>query len=188
MSNVTKILLHTCCAPCLIYPLERLRDKGFEVKAFYYNPNIHPFSEYTRRKEAVEALSRDLQLEGQCSEYWPAEFFQAINGKEDLDKRCGICWSLRLQKTAKQAKENGFDAFSSTLLVSPYQNQELLKQLGDQIAQDAGVDFYYEDFRPGFRKAHTEAKSRGIYCQRYCGCIYSEMERCKKPERVKNYL
>ncbi|MEI6832184.1 MAG: epoxyqueuosine reductase QueH [Candidatus Omnitrophota bacterium] len=175
-----KILLHTCCAPCLIYPLERLRVKGFEVKAFYYNPNIHPFSEYNKRKEAVEILSRQLQLEIQFPEYQPAEFFQAINVKEDLLKRCAICWSLRLQKTALVARENGFQGFSSTLLVSPYQNQELLKQLGAQAAHDAGVEFYYEDFRPGFKKAHDQAKSKGIYCQKYCGCIYSEIERYRK--------
>ncbi len=74
-----EILLHTCCAPCLIYPLERLIDKGFKVKAFYYNPNIHPFSEYNRRKEAFKGLSKELQLEVQCSEYRPSDFFQAVN-------------------------------------------------------------------------------------------------------------
>ena len=175
-----KILLHTCCAPCLIYPLERLKNKGLEVEAFYYNPNIHPFSEYNKRKEALEVLSRQLQLEIQFSEYQPAEFFQAINTKEDLFSRCAICWSLRLQKTALAARENGFQGFSSTLLVSPYQNQELLKQLGAQAARDAGVEFYYEDFRPGFKKAHDQAKCQGIYCQKYCGCIYSEIERYRK--------
>jgi epoxyqueuosine reductase len=175
-----EILLHTCCAPCLIYPLERLKNKGFKVKAFYYNPNIHPFSEYNRRKEALEALSKDLQIEAECPEYRPSEFFQAINTKEGRPERCAICWSLRLQKTATQTKEYGFGAFSTSLLVSPYQDQELLKQLGSQAASKAGVNFYYEDFRPGFRKAHEEARLKGIYCQKYCGCIYSEIERCKK--------
>ncbi len=171
------ILLHTCCAPCLIYPLERLKDQGFKVKVFYYNPNVHPFSEYNRRKEAVEVLSQDLQLELECPQYRPADFFQAVNTREGQPERCASCWSLRLEKTARQAKEGGLGAFTSTLLVSPYQNQELLKQLGNQIAKDVGVDFYYEDFRPGFKKAHAEAKDRGIYSQRYCGCIYSEVER-----------
>jgi hypothetical protein len=175
-----EILLHTCCAPCLIYPLERLKDKGFKVKAFYYNPNIHPFSEYNRRREALEALSKDLQIEVVWPEYRPSDFFQAINTREETPQRCAICWSLRLHKTATQAKEYGFGAFSTSLLVSPYQDQELLKQLGSQAASEAGVDFYYEDFRPGFRKAHEEARLKGIYCQKYCGCIYSEIERCKK--------
>ena len=172
-----KILLHTCCAPCLIYPVKRLQDEGFKVKAFYYNPNIHPFSEYNRRKEALETLSKELQVEIESPEYRPSEFFQAINTKEARPERCVICWSLRLGKTAKQAKEQGFDAFTSTLLVSPYQDQEMLKVLGDQAASEAGVRFYYEDFRPGFRKAKDQAKVKGIYMQKYCGCIYSEMER-----------
>lgn len=175
-----EILLHTCCAPCLIYPLERLIDKGFKVRAFYYNPNIHPFSEYNRRKEAFVVLSKELQLEVQCPEYRPSDFFQAVNSKEGAPQRCAICWSLRLRKTAMQAKDDGFQAFSSTLLVSPYQDQELLKQLGSQIAKDTGIVFYYEDFRPGFKKAHIDAKSKGIYCQKYCGCIYSEIERYAK--------
>ncbi|TAM40772.1 epoxyqueuosine reductase QueH [bacterium] len=176
-----KILLHTCCAPCLIYPLRSLQEKGSKVKAFYYNPNIHPFSEYNRRKEALETLSKELRVEVESPEYRPSEFFQAVNNKEVRPERCAVCWSLRLGKTARQAKEEGFDAFTSSLLVSPYQDQEKLKELGAQAAREAGVEFYYEDFRPGFRKAHEEAKLKGIYCQKYCGCIYSEIERCKKP-------
>jgi len=172
-----KILLHTCCAPCLIYPLERLKDQGFEVEGFYYNPNIHPFSEYNKRKEAVKVLSDQLQFKVQFPEYKPADFFQAVNIKEGIPERCAICWSLRLQKTANAAREKGFGGFTSTLLVSPYQNQEVLKQLGLQTALDVGLEFYYEDFRPGFKKAHAQARSRGIYCQKYCGCIYSEIER-----------
>lgn len=178
---MAKILLHTCCAPCLIYPLERLKIKGFQVKVFYYNPNIHPFAEYLRRKEAVEYLSKNLQLDSAYPEYFPQEFFQAINTQEAQNLRCRICWFLRLQKTAQCAKKEGLDAFTSTLLVSPYQNQESLKQLGDQAAEAEGIGFYYEDFRPGFREAHNAAKAQGIYCQRYCGCIYSEIERCQKP-------
>ncbi len=172
-----KILLHTCCAPCLTYPLERLKNKGFEVEVFYYNPNIHPFSEYNKRKEALEVLAGQLLLKIQFTEYRPADFFQAINTQEGLPKRCAICWALRLQKTALVAREKGFGGFTSTLLVSPYQNQEVLKQLGTQAAVDVGVEFYYEDFRSGFKKALAEARSKGIYCQKYCGCIYSEIER-----------
>ena len=84
---------------------------------------------------------------------------------------------------AKQAKEKGLDCFSTTLLVSPYQNQELLKKIGDDIAAEEGIRFYYEDFRPGFRKAHDEAKAKRVYCQKYCGCIYSELERYTKSKK-----
>ncbi|OGX15347.1 MAG: hypothetical protein A2166_04400 [Omnitrophica WOR_2 bacterium RBG_13_41_10] len=180
MNKVSKVLLHTCCAPCLIYPLEQLKEKGFRVTGLFYNPNIHPFSEYKNRKEAVEDFSKAGNIEIIYPEYKPEEFFQAVNSKEASLDRCNICWSQRLEKTASLAKEKGFDFFSTTLLVSPYQDQELLKKIGTDISQETQVSFYYEDFRVGFKKAHDEAKAKGIYCQRYCGCIYSELERCKK--------
>jgi hypothetical protein len=175
-----KLLLHTCCAPCLIYPLEQLNEKGFRVTGLFYNPNIHSFSEYKNRRQAVEDFSQAGNIEVIYPEYKPEEFFQAINLKETSPKRCNICWSLRLKKTARLAKEKEFDSFSTTLLVSPYQDQELLKKIGDDISMQEDMSFYYQDFRPGFKKAHDEARKKGIYCQRYCGCIYSEIERCKK--------
>lgn len=175
-----KLLLHICCTPCLIYPLELLREKGFEVVGFFYNPNIHPFIEYKNRKQAVEDFSKTVNVEVIYPEYAPIEFFQAVNLKEAQPGRCSICWTLRLRKTAKVAQERGFDSFSTTLLVSPYQDQELLKKIGNEVSKTEGINFYYEDFRVGFRKAHNEAKAKGIYCQRYCGCIYSEIEQCKK--------
>jgi predicted adenine nucleotide alpha hydrolase (AANH) superfamily ATPase len=178
-----KLLLHTCCAPCLIYPLERLKEKKFEVRGFFYNPNIHPFAEYKNRKEAVEGFSKKINLEVTFPEYNPAEFFQAVHLKEAIPQRCSSCWSLRLKKTAWVAKEKRFSYFSTTLLVSPYQDQERLKDIGNQAASEFGVEFYYEDFRPGFRKAHQQAHAEGIYCQKYCGCIYSEIERCRKSEK-----
>ena len=172
------VLLHICCAPCLIYPLEKLKQEGFEVAGFFYNPNIHPFAEYTRRKEALMVLAPGLEII--YPEYSPREFFNAVNLKEEAPERCAICWKARLKKTAQVAKEKGFEYFTTTLLVSPYQDQELLKKIGNDVALEESVKFYYADFRPGFRKAHDEAKAKGVYCQRYCGCIYSEMERSKK--------
>lgn len=176
-----KLLLHVCCAPCLIYPLEYLREKGFKITGFFYNPNIHPFSEYKSRKQAVEDSGKEIEMI--YPQYQPQEFFQAVNLKENYPERCAICWSLRLKKTAQTAKEKEFDYFSTTLLVSPYQDQELLKKIGNGVSKDTGVDFYYADFRPGFRKAHDLAKAKGIYCQKYCGCIYSELEQCKRLEK-----
>ena len=172
-----KLLLHVCCAPCMIYPLEQLRGKEFEVSGFFYNPNIHPFAEYKNRREALEKLSKASACEVIYPDYLPQEFFQAVNLEEKVPERCAICWRLRLKQTAKTAKEKGFSHFSTTLLVSPYQDQDLLKKIGEEVAQEEGLSFYYEDFRPGFRQAHNKAHAQGIYCQKYCGCIYSEIER-----------
>ena len=179
-----RILLHTCCAPCLIYPLERMRGQGFEVEAFFYNPNIHPLAEYLHRRQAVEKFAEDSNLAAVYPEYRPQEFFQEINQMEERLERCPICWFERLKRTAQHAKQNSFDCFSTTLLVSPYQDQEALNSIGNDIARDQGIKFYYEDFRPGFRQAHNRAKSEGMYCQKYCGCIYSEIERCKKSVKL----
>ena len=179
-----KLLLHTCCAPCLLYPLERLRNEKFEVVGLFYNPNIHPLSEYNNRKKAVEGYAKDSGIEVLYPEYHPEEFFQAVHLKEANPGRCEICWRLRLSKTAESAREKGFSHFSTTLLVSPYQSQEKLKEIGGEVAKDSGVKFYYEDFRAGFRRAHDEAKLKGIYCQKYCGCIYGEVEQCRKSAKA----
>lgn len=173
-----KLLLHTCCGPCLIYPLEKLIFEGFTVKGFFYNPNIHPYTEYNKRKEAVTALGPDIEVI--YPQYSPQEFFQAVNLKEELPARCAICWRLRLKKTAETARESGFKYFTTTLLVSPYQDQELLKKIGNEVGKEERIEFYYADFRSGFRQAHNEARVKGIYCQKYCGCVYSEIERFLK--------
>jgi predicted adenine nucleotide alpha hydrolase (AANH) superfamily ATPase len=177
-----KLLLHICCAPCLIYPLERLRQNDFEVTGFFYNPNIHPFPEYKNRRQAVKDYAKKLSIEIIYPEYLPQELFRTVNMRENKPERCPLCWSLRLKKTAQVAIEKGCNYFSTTLLVSPYQDQELLKKVGNELAKETGISFYYEDFRPGFRKAHIKAKQEGIYCQKYCGCIYSEIERYGKSQ------
>jgi len=178
-----KLLLHTCCAPCLIYPLEKLSEKWFEVTGFFYNPNIHPFGEYQNRRLAIEDFVKTVKCEVIYPEYNPTDFFHAVYQKE-ANGRCLRCWSMRLKATAKAAKEKGFSHFSTTLLVSPYQDQELLKKIGSDISREEGIEFYYEDFRPGFKKAHETARAQNIYCQKYCGCLYSELERCRQsPKR-----
>ncbi len=167
------ILLHICCGPCLIYPFARLKDQGFKIRGFYYNPNIYPLGEYQLRLNALQSLSREYALKLDCPDYQEDDFSQAVGTQNQIPGRCIICWSLRLRKTALKAKEKGFTLFSTTLLVSPYQDHELLKQVGYQIGQETGVQFYYEDFRPGFKQAQQQAKLKGIYRQKYCGCRYS---------------
>lgn len=175
-----KLLLHICCAPCLIYPLNILREKSYDVEGFFYNPNIHPFSEYSRRRQAVEEYQQSCRLKVDFPDYLPQEFFREVHQKEESPQRCANCWKLRLRETAKAAKEKCCGFFTTTLLVSPYQDQGALREVGEDAARAEGVAFFYQDFRPGFRKAHDEARAKGMYCQRYCGCLYSQIERYSK--------
>ena len=154
-----KLLLHICCAPCLIYPYEQLTKKDFKVAGLFYNPNIHPLAEYTSRKNALDELNKNLNLQIIVPAYDPKEYTQAINLKETNPGRCALCWRLRLSKTAQAARALGFEYFSTTLLVSPYQDLAKIKTIGEEAAGEAGVKFYYEDFRPGFRAGHSKAKT-----------------------------
>ncbi len=178
-------LLHICCAPCAIYPVERLRKAGHQIAGFFYNPNIQPYSEYLKRRCEVEKYSKESSLNVIYGEYDLVKYFQMVAYDGKIEERCPECWWLRLINTAKFAKENGFDAFTTTLLVSPYQDQNVIKAIGEDIAAKAGLKFYYEDFRPGFKEAHDKARATGMYCQNYCGCIFSEKERIEEKDRKK---
>ncbi|MDD5423294.1 MAG: epoxyqueuosine reductase QueH [Candidatus Omnitrophota bacterium] len=179
------VLLHICCAPCAIFPVERLRAEKHNIAGFFYNPNIHPYSEYLKRKAEVEKFSKQAGLNVTYSDYDIESYFQYIVYNEDAKLRCPVCWWLRVEKAAKFAKENGFDAFTTTLLGSPYQDQETIKSLCIDVAGKLGLKFYYEDFRTGFREAHEKAKSVGMYCQNYCGCLFSEKERIESKKKKK---
>jgi predicted adenine nucleotide alpha hydrolase (AANH) superfamily ATPase len=173
-----RILLHTCCGPCATYPTVRLRDEGFEVTAFWYNPNIHPFSEHERRHEALAQFAAAVQLEVlKAPGYEMVEFFRAVVGQEAFRERCRVCYRLRLERTAQAAHTGGYDAFSTTLLISPYQDEPALREIGTAAGEAAGVPFYYERFRQGWNVRGQLAREYGLYRQQYCGCIYSEWER-----------
>lgn len=174
------ILLHICCAPCAIYPVENLRKAGHKLAGLFYNPNIQPYSEYLKRKVAVEKYSNEVSLNVIYGDYDLEKYFLTVSYDGKIEDRCPECWWLRLVNTAKFAKENGFDAFTTTLLVSPYQDQNVIKAIGEDVAGKSGLKFYYEDFRPGFKAAHDKARAEGIYCQNYCGCIFSEKEKIEK--------
>lgn len=185
MGGGMSVLLHICCAPCSIYPIARLKAQNCRIAGYFYNPNIHPYSEYIKRKAEVERYSKEAGLNTIIGDYGIEKYFEYIIYNTAQNKRCPVCWWLRLEMAAKFAKENGFEAFTTTLLGSPYQDHGLIKEIGEDIAKKAGVGFYYEDFRPGFKEALESAKSKGVYCQNYCGCIFSEKERLEKKEAVK---
>lgn len=176
-----KILLHTCCAPCSIYPVKFLRSEGMDVTGYYFNPNIHPYTEFIKRKEALEKYAAEIGMEMIFDPgYYLEEFIRAAAYREQ--QRCRACYSMRLDQAAREAKEGGYDCFSTTLLVSPYQKHELIEEIGRSAGDKHGVKFHYVDFRPGYREATALSREMGMYRQKYCGCIYSEKERYYKPE------
>jgi predicted adenine nucleotide alpha hydrolase (AANH) superfamily ATPase len=173
-----KLLLHTCCGPCFLGVWTELGEHSdTQTELYYFNPNIQPDEEWRKRKENLEKAVAGKSVTLHLGEYEPKRHLQAISGQEDdFPGRCPNCYRLRLSETAKFAKENGFDAFSTTLLVSPYQQHDKLIEIGEEIAKELDITFYYSDWRPYFRGGQEEAKQQGIYRQRYCGCLLSKAE------------
>ena len=175
-----KLLLHVCCAPCSVQCVEILAEEGISPDLYWYNPNIHPFTEYRSRRDSLrgfaEAQKIPLIME---DEYGLRSFIKAV---EPVTQRCVFCYKLRLEKAAILAAEKGYDAFSTTLFISPYQNHDLIQETGEDLAIRYGVKLFYRDFRPRFRQSLNQAREAGYYMQKYCGCIYSEEERYSASE------
>lgn len=174
-----KLLLHTCCAPCLEYPYQVLKGENIDFTGYFYNPNIQPDWEYQRRKNTLMEFLKenpvpfifsdpvsDLPLLGSPS-------FEAVWEHFPDGERCVNCYRIRLEKTAQYAAENGYDSFSSTLMGSIYQNHELLCNIGEEMASKYHVHFYDRDYRDGFYIGQNKAKEQGLYRQKFCGCICS---------------
>ena len=177
-----RILLHICCAPCATFTTRRLRELGFDVTGYWYNPNIHPFSEHERRRETLVRYVRqraaqqiDLPVIWEGG-YEIVTFMRAIHGQESFRVRCKICYELRLARAAQVAAGGGFDAMTTTLLISPYQDQQAIRTIGQAVATNHGVDFLFENFRRGWAEHGRMTREHGLYSQRYCGCVYSEWE------------
>ena len=169
-----KLLMHTCCAPCSVYCIDSLRNEGIEPTVYWFNPNIHPYMEYKARRDCLKEYTKSINVEAIFEEDYGLDEF-CKNVVCDLQNRCqNYCYKVRLEQTAKYAKEHGFDAISTTLLVSPYQKHDILKMQGEEIAKKYGLDFLYRDFRVGFREGQAKARDLGLYMQKYCGCIFSE--------------
>jgi predicted adenine nucleotide alpha hydrolase (AANH) superfamily ATPase len=170
-----RILFHVCCGPCFARAGTLLREEGHHVTAFWYNPNIQPYKEFQARlgafKEVCEAEGLPTIIE---MDYGPEDWLRAAL---DADDRCEVCYSDRLGRTALRTAEEGFDAFTSTLLASPYQEHEMAHRLGEDAARDAGVEFLYRDFREHWKECRARTFKLGVYRQKYCGCILSERDR-----------
>ena len=179
---MSKILLHICCAPCSVMCIETLRGEGIETSGLWYNPNIHPFTEYRSRKNTLIEYSKKILLPlDVIDDYGLRAFIGLIY--PDFDNRCRKCYEIRLDKTAQIAKEKGFDSFTSTLFVSPYQNHEMMKEVANEAAEKHKVKFLYRDFRPYFREGQAKAREMEFYMQKYCGCVFSEEDRYRKKKK-----
>lgn len=181
-------LLHICCAPCSIMCIETLRAEGIEVHGYWYNPNIHPYTEYRSRKNCLIEYAKMIDLPLDVNDtYGLRDFVRAV--ADDIDGRCPKCYEMRLMETARYAKEHGYDSFTTTLLVSPYQNHELLLEYGRRASEIHSIEFLERDFRPCFREGQTIAREKELYMQKYCGCVFSEEDRYKKkPKKPKQPL
>lgn len=177
------LLMHVCCAPCANLPIETLREEGISLSAFWYNPNIHPFTEYRARKNTMVSYAKEISLPLVVQEeYGLRRFVKAVS--HDIDGRCAFCYTLRMEETAKYAAENGFTHFTTSLIISPYQDYEGICAVARAAAEKYGVSFFERDFRPLFRDGQARAREMGLYMQKYCGCIFSEEDRyCNKPKK-----
>lgn len=179
-----KLLLHACCGPCACYPVEKLRadDKQFDI--IYFNPNIHPYKEFKHRLATLMEFCEKQQVKLIVNKSYNLE--ECVRGMlSEPTVRCAYCYRMRLRYVAQYAKEHGYDAFSTTLLVSIYQKHELIKKIAQEAAEEFDIPFYYEDFREGYQRGVDISLELGLYRQPYCGCVFSERDRFefeKKPK------
>ena len=173
------LLLHTCCAPCLIAPYHQLKEQGLSFTSFWYNPNVHPVTEYRMRLQTLKTFAEkeDIPLILH-DDYGLRNFVKAV--VDDIDDRCRHCFRTRLEMTAQTALELGYDAFSTTLLYSIYQKHDLIKEIGEEITEEKHIPFFYRDWRTLWSEGVRLSKEAELYRQKYCGCIFSEEDRYLK--------
>lgn len=182
------LLLHACCAPCSSYVLEYL-SKYFDITLFFYNPNIYPEEEFRFREDELRRLIGEMPLPSGVNiisgRYDPSEFFDIARGYEELpegDERCRRCYALRLEESARAAKEGGFDYFCTTLSISPYKNAEWLNTIGKEMSEKYGVGYLFSDFKKknGYKRSCQLSEQYSLYRQDYCGCVFSKREAEKR--------
>lgn len=169
-----KLLMHTCCAPCSVYCIDTLRKEGIEPTLLWYNPNIHPYTEYVLRRDCLKEYSKKIGVNAIFEDEYGLEPFckEVIN---DVKTRCiKYCYPIRLCHTFEYAKEHGYDTVTTTLLYSIYQKHDYIKHLMEKYSEEYGIKFLYKDFRVGYWEGHQKAHELGLYMQKYCGCIFSE--------------
>jgi epoxyqueuosine reductase len=177
---VTPVLLHVCCGPCAAGVLPLLRAEGLAPRGFFANPNIHPSGEWIERLHAAEQYAGVEHLPLDVEPTYGVRRFVTEIGPLDRPERCERCFAMRMELAAEQALRTGIARFTTTLLVSPYQDRELLCEVGERVGRRLGVEFLALDFRSGFREGQQRARGLGLYRQSYCGCVFSEEERYRE--------
>lgn len=178
-----KVLLHVCCGPCSLMPVQVLREAGHEVTACFVNPNIHPLSEYFRRREAMAEAAQTLDLpviwrdDVYDMSAWLAYVHAQGIAANPQGARCTFCYASRLVVTAQMASERSFNAFSTSLLYSRHQRHELIIEQGQLAGKEHSVPFLDCDFRPYWQQGIDLSKKLALFRQNYCACIFSEEER-----------
>lgn len=180
MEKHQKILLHVCCATCALYPYFLLTNYGLAVTFYFYNPNIHPKSEYGKRLKDVIAISKKYGIPLIVDRYEIKKWFrltESLKEEPEGGKRCLACYQTRLEKTAEIAKKLNFDLFGTTLTISPYKDHTVINTIGKELEKKKNVAYYQSNFKKknGFKETTKLSKSLGIYRQHYCGCIYSKL-------------
>ncbi|HEY5539908.1 MAG TPA: epoxyqueuosine reductase QueH, partial [Coriobacteriia bacterium] len=172
-----RLLLHACCGPCLLEPLDALAAQADSVVIAFANPNIHPAEEYERRRDTLLGYAKDVGVEVVELPYDPGAWREAVAPLADAGaERCRACYRLRLGLAARMAAEGGYYALATTLSVSPYQDQDAINEEGRSAAAAAGIDWLERDFRNLYRDATARSRELGMYRQNYCGCVYSQGE------------
>lgn len=186
LQNRPKLLLHSCCAPCSSHVILLLKD-FFDITIFYSNDNISPIEEYQKRLEEEIRFCKEIDpsIKVLYDPYQAKDYDQAVLGFENLGektKRCYKCYLLRLEKTAKKAKELGFEYFTTTLSISPYKIARWINEIGKKLEEEYKISYLYSDFKKeeGYKHSIELSKKYGLYRQDYCGCIYSKLERKKE--------
>lgn len=179
-----KLLMHMCCSNCSIYPLQSLLLEGIDVRGFWFNPNIHPYTEYTSRLESLITLGRHWNLDIAYEDDYALDAFLSSVAGSGVE-RCSVCYELRLDRTAQEAKKMHLDGFTTSLLASPYQKFDMIQRIGQKAGKRHGIEFHAADFRAGWKTAQILARDLGLYRQKYCGCIYSERDRSKRAKKAK---
>ncbi len=184
-----KVLLHICCGVCAAGAVARLREEGFSVTGFYFNPNIHPQTEYEKRKKNLKIIREEFDIEVIEGEYSPRGWFNICRRfarEKEGHRRCQLCYHMRLEETCRVSEEKGYDWFTTTLTISPHKKSDPIFRQAGEIG---GERFLPVDFKKkeGFKQANRFAKEHGFYRQNYCGCVYSLLKKGHKVTRSQSH-